>query len=166
MIEENPSCGYRTFAALLGLNKNTVQRFFQLKGWQVKKRSVGFRPRVQALPSIAKRPNERWATDLCHMWSGKDGWSQLALVINCCTRELLGWDLSHSGKSKTAESALEHALTSRFGCLGRVPEKFLLRSDNGLVFTSRNYMALVDLPPPAIPAIRREVLGLHGGGTC
>jgi putative transposase len=23
-----------------------------------------------------------------------------------------------------------------------------------------------DLPPPAIPAIRREVLGLHGGGTC
>ena len=37
---------------------------FQLKGWHVKKRPVGFRPRVQALPSVAKRPNERWATDL------------------------------------------------------------------------------------------------------
>lgn len=47
MIEENPSFGYRTVAGLLGLNKNTVQRIFQLKGWQVKKRSVGFRPRVQ-----------------------------------------------------------------------------------------------------------------------
>ncbi|AXT46025.1 IS3 family transposase [Chromobacterium haemolyticum] len=143
MIEENPSFGYRTVAGLLGLNKNTVQRIFQLKGWQVKKRSVGFRPRVQALPSVAKRPNERWATDLCRIWSGKDGWSHLALVIDCCTRELLGWHLSRSGKSKTAESALEHALISRFGCLGRVPEKFLLRSDNGLVFTSRNYTALV-----------------------
>ncbi len=113
------------------------------QGRAVKKRPVGFRPRVQALPSVAQRPNERWATDLCRIWAGKDGWSHLALVIDCCTRELLGWHLSRSGKSKTAESALEHALISRFGCLGRVPETFLLRSDNGQVFTSRNYTALV-----------------------
>lgn len=37
MIEENPSFGYRTVAHLLNFNKNTVQRIFQLKGWQVKK---------------------------------------------------------------------------------------------------------------------------------
>ncbi len=54
MIEENPSFGYRTVAHLLGFNKNTVQRIFQLKGWQVRKRPVGFRPRIQALPSVAK----------------------------------------------------------------------------------------------------------------
>src|SRR5690606_7243771 len=48
MIEESPSFGYRTVAALLGMNKNTVQRIFQLKGWQVKKRTIGFRPRIQA----------------------------------------------------------------------------------------------------------------------
>ena len=35
MIEESPSFGYRTVAWLLGLNKNTVQRVFQIKGWQV-----------------------------------------------------------------------------------------------------------------------------------
>lgn len=46
MINEEPSFGYRTVAALLGFNKNTVQRIFQLRGWQVKKRPVGFRPRV------------------------------------------------------------------------------------------------------------------------
>ena len=143
MIEENPSFDYRTVADLLGFNKNAVQRVFQLKGWQVKKRPVGFRPRVQTLPSLAKRPNERWATDLCRIWAGQDGWSHLALVIDCHTRELLGWHLSHSGKSQTAESALEQALINHFGCLGRVPERFLLRSDNGLVFTSRRYTALV-----------------------
>jgi putative transposase len=38
---------------------------------------------------------------------------------------------------------LEHALIARFGTLGRVPQEFLLRSDNGLVFTSRKYTALV-----------------------
>ena len=143
MIEENPSFGYRTVAGLLGMNKNTVQRIFQLKGWQVKKRPVGFRPRVQALaigggraqPTLGDRP-------VPHL--GRQGWlCHLALVIDCCTRELLGWHLSRSGKSKTAESALEHALINRFGCLGRVPQRFLLRSDNGLVFTSRSYTTLV-----------------------
>ena len=32
MIEESPSFGYRTVAYLLRMNKNTVQRIFQLKG--------------------------------------------------------------------------------------------------------------------------------------
>lgn len=41
LIEQEPSLGYRTVAGLLGMNKNTVQRIFQLKGWRVRKRSVG-----------------------------------------------------------------------------------------------------------------------------
>ena len=68
-----------------------MQRIFQLKGWQVKKRPIGFRPRVQAMP-----------TDLCRIWAGRDHWATLALVIDCHTRELLGWQLSRSGKAKTA----------------------------------------------------------------
>ena len=118
MIEQNPSFGYRTVAYLLDFNKNTVQRIFQLMRWQVKKRPVGFRPRIEALPSIASGPNERWATDMCQVWSGRDGWVSLALVMDCHSRELLGWHLSRSGKSKTAESALEQALIHRFGTLG------------------------------------------------
>jgi putative transposase len=65
------------------------------------------------------------------------------LVIDCYSWELLGWHLSRSGKSKTAESALEQALIARNGCLGKVKQSFLLRSDNGLVYTSRSYTALV-----------------------
>lgn len=33
LIEQEPSFGYRTVASLLSMNKNTVQRIFQLKGW-------------------------------------------------------------------------------------------------------------------------------------
>ncbi|SDG10955.1 putative transposase [Dyella sp. 333MFSha] len=143
LIEAEPSFGYRTVAGLLGMNKNTVQRIFQLKGWQVRKRPIGQRPRIQALPSVATRPDERWSTDLCRVWGGKDGWLSLALVIDCHTRELLGWHLSRSGKASTATGALEQALISRFGTLGRVNAPFLLRSDNGLVFTSRKYTSLV-----------------------
>jgi putative transposase len=132
MIEKEPSFGYRTVAWLLGFNKNTVQRVFQIKGWQVRKRPIGMRPRIEAVPSVATAPNERWSTDLCRVWAGRDGWATLALVIDCHTRELLGWHLSRSGKATTAASALEHALINRFGTLGKVPHEFLLRSDNGL----------------------------------
>jgi hypothetical protein len=84
MIEEESSFGYRTVASLLYFNKNTVQRIFQLKGWQVRKHPVCFfRPRIEALPSVATRPDERWATDLCRVWGGQDGWLTLALVIDC-----------------------------------------------------------------------------------
>ena len=109
MIEEEPSFGYRTVAWLLGFNKNTVQRIFRLKGWQVRKRAVGMRPRIQAVPSVATAPNERWSTDIARIWTGRDGWASLALVIDCHTRELLGWHLSRSGKASTASVALEHA---------------------------------------------------------
>ncbi len=143
LIEAEPSFGYRTVASLLGMNKNTVQRIFLRMGWQVRKRAVGHRPRVQALPSVAGQANERWATDLCRVWAGRDGWLSLALVIDCHTRELLGWQLSRSGKATTAASALEQALIARFGSLAPAPKPFLLRSDNGLVFTSRAYTRLV-----------------------
>lgn len=67
----------------------------------------------------------------------------LARVIDGYTRQLLGWQLSRSGKATTAAAAVEQALIARFGSLGRVQSPFLLRSDNGLVFSSRRYTALV-----------------------
>jgi putative transposase len=142
-IEKYPEAGYRTVAWMLNYNKNTVQRIFQLKGWQVNKKPRGFRPRVKAFPSAVPEPDTRWSTDLARVWCGKDRWCTLAVVMDCGSRELLGWQLSRSAKAQTAESALEHALINRFGCLGRVPKKFKLRSDNGLVFCSKSYIRLV-----------------------
>ena len=62
VIDTLPYADYRTVAWLLGENKNTVQRVFQIKGWQMRKRKSGNRPRLQALPSAASRLNKRCAT--------------------------------------------------------------------------------------------------------
>lgn len=64
-------------------------------------------------------------------------------MIDCYTRQLLGLHLSRSGKVSTAAAVLEQALIARFGTLGRVQSPFVLRSGNGLVFTSRDYTRLV-----------------------
>lgn len=97
-----------------------MQRIFQLKGWQVRKRALGQRPRIEAKISRAEKPDQRWATDLCRVWGGKDGWLSLALVIDCSTRQLPGWHLSRTGRASTASAALEQALITRYGTLGRV----------------------------------------------
>lgn len=89
------------------------------------------------------KPSTGWGQLQCRVWTGRDGWASLTLVIDCYSGELLGWHLSRSGRSKTAEAALEQALIARYGCLGKVRHPFLLRSDNGLVFTSHSYAALV-----------------------
>jgi putative transposase len=49
-VWKDPSFGYRTVAGLLDMNKIRVQRIFQLKGWQVRKRAVDSRPRCKTTP--------------------------------------------------------------------------------------------------------------------
>ncbi len=110
VIERFPTYGYRRIAIVLGWNKKVVQRICQLKHWQVRKRLKGKRPRISAVASVTQQPNHRWATDLARIWCGKDRWCHIALVIDCASRELLGWRLSSRGHTATAEAALEEAL--------------------------------------------------------
>tara|TARA_R100000306_G_scaffold53756_1_gene50655 strand:+ start:5149 stop:5481 length:333 start_codon:yes stop_codon:yes gene_type:complete len=63
--------------------------------------------------------------------------------MDCHTREALGWRLSPAGNAATAEAALEEALIYRYGTLGCAPDQITLRSDNGLVFTSRQFTKTV-----------------------
>jgi putative transposase len=142
-IEAFPSYGYRRLALLLGMNKKAVQRILQIKGWQVRKRPKGHRPRAKAMPSRTNRINERWAIDMTRIWCGKDGWSTLAAVIDTCNREVVGFRLSSSGKSQTAEAALQESIIYRFGRLERLRKPITLRSDNGLVFSSKAFTKTV-----------------------
>jgi putative transposase len=147
--EKEPSCGVRgTWSRLrfgdgLHVNRKKVHRLMKLKGWTLPKRRSGQRPRVKVTSSITESPNQRWATDLALIHCGRDGWCVFVPVIDCCTREVLGHALERTGRAKTAERALEEALLARFGTLRSAPANMLLRHDNGLVFGSRQYHAVV-----------------------
>jgi len=143
VIEKYPSYGYRRLALLTGINKKAVQRILKLKGWQVRKRAKGFRPRAKVMPSRSSLPNQRWAIDMTRVWCGQDGWATLACVIDTCSREIVGFRVSKSGKATTAESALQDGLIYRFGRLKKLFNPITLRSDNGLVFTSKSFIKTV-----------------------
>ena len=91
------------------------------------------------MPSKSSMPNERWAIDMTRVWCGSDGWSTLAAVIDTCTREIVGFRLSKSGIAKTAEAALQEGIIYRFRYLQKLNNSITLRSDNGLVFTSKSF---------------------------
>ena len=142
-MEAFPTYGYRRLALLLDMNKKAVQRILQLKGWQVRKRAKGHRPRAKAMLSKSEFPDQRWAIDMTRVWCGKDNWSTLAAVIDTCTREIVGFRLPSNGKSKTAEAALREGLIYRFKKPGRLEKQIILRSDNGLVFSSKSFTKMI-----------------------
>jgi putative transposase len=147
LIQRFPAWGYRRVWAWLkyreGLtvNKKAVYRIFRLKRWFVNQRKATPRPRVKSSRSVAGVSNERWAMDVTHIDCGKDGWGHLAAVIDCCDRQIVGYEFALRARAKEAERALEEACLGRFGTLrpeGAVP---VIRSDNGLIFQSRSFRA-------------------------
>jgi len=40
------------------------------------------------------RTGELWHLDMTSIWVAEHGWVYLNAVIDCCTREIVGWDLS------------------------------------------------------------------------
>ncbi len=95
-IEQYPEAGYRTVAWMLKLNKNTVQRIFQLKGWQVKKKARGLRPRIKAFPSAAPSPKPA----LVNRFSARMVWSRSMVHVSTGDRLLHTRDFRMATESK------------------------------------------------------------------
>jgi putative transposase len=145
LAREHPTFGYRRLWALLRfgdkvtVNLKKVHRLVKMLKLQVKQRLVAPRPRVQQQRSATTTSNERWAMDVTHVYCGAEGWGHLAAVIDCHDRQIVGYEFSLRGRSKEAERALEEACLSRFGTVRPVGHTPTIRSDNGLIFTSRRF---------------------------
>ena len=67
----------------------------------------------------ALHPNHVWQSDMTKVWAGPSvGWAYLVSVIDCCTREIVGWDLSLRCRTEEALAALNRAVLEAlpFGC--------------------------------------------------
>jgi hypothetical protein len=59
----------------------------------------------------ANKPNQIWQSDMTKVWAGPSaGWAYLVCVIECCTREITGWNLSLRCRSEEAIDAVEQSL--------------------------------------------------------
>jgi putative transposase len=85
----------------------------------------------------APLPNQKWQGDMTKIWCGIDGWGYLVNIIDCCTREWIGYHFSLRCSTDETLSALHMAVSSRFN--GERPRGLTLRTDNGPQLTSRRF---------------------------
>lgn len=143
IIQSEPAWGLRQITAVIrrdfGIhNRKKIHRIIKMNSWQVTKKPKGHRPRVKGWASRATEVNTRWAIDTTHILCGRDGWAHLTAVIDCCDRNIVGWRFSSSGSAKVATAALEDGLRARKIKYG-AKNNLALRSDNGLVFGSKEF---------------------------
>jgi putative transposase len=88
----------------------------------------------------ASRPNEIWQSDMTKVWAGPSvGWAYLVSVIDCCTREIVGWNLSHRCRTEDALNAAEQDVLHRLPA-GSREATLTLTTDNGTQFTSSRFL--------------------------
>jgi len=144
-----PTYGYRRVAWWLwrneGLrvNRKRVLRVMRERGLLVRSRRLRARRRKEWGRVEAVAPNQIWQSDMTKIWAGPSaGWAYLVSVIDCCTREIVGWNLSHRCRTEEALAAVEQAVLDRLPEGSRAAD-LTLTTDNGTQFTSTRFLETV-----------------------
>jgi putative transposase len=88
----------------------------------------------------AAEPNQIWQSDMTKIWARPAaGWACLVSVIDRCTREIVGWNLSYRCRTEDALAAVEQAILARLP-EGRRAANVTLTTDNGTRFTSSRFL--------------------------
>jgi transposase InsO family protein len=83
------------------------------------------------------QPDQAWGADITYIRTA-EGWLYLAVVIDLCSRKIVGWATSDSLAAELCERALEAAVQQR-----RPRHTVLHHSDRGVQYASDNYQGLL-----------------------
>jgi putative transposase len=78
-------------------------------------------------------PNQAWVGDITYVWT-LEGWAYLAVLIDLCSRRVVGWALRKTLSRELALGALRRALRARGDVRGLVHH-----TDRGSQYASREY---------------------------
>jgi putative transposase len=82
-----------------------------------------------------ERPRQLWRLDMTVVWVAEHGWCYLNAIIDCCTREIVAWQLELRCRADEAIAVVERAAALH----GIEPGELTLGSDNGSAFTARRF---------------------------
>jgi len=124
----------------LRINGKRVLRVMRERGLLVTPRRLRARRKKEWSRIVAEAPNQLWQADMTKVWTGANvGWSYLVSVIDCCTRDIVGWDLSLRCRTQEAIAAVERAVLEQMAD-GSRHYGLVLNTDNGTQFTSTRFV--------------------------
>lgn len=86
----------------------------------------------------APRPNQVWVGDITYIGTD-EGWLYLAVVLDLCSRKVVGWSMSERMTAALVCDALRMALFRR-----RRPHGVIMHTDRGSQYCSREHRSLLD----------------------
>ena len=144
VAEANQTDGYRMVAALtrqkLGraVNRKRVLRVMRERKLIQRRRPLSRRKRPGFF--VVERPRQLWQLDMTSVWVAEHGWTYLNAIIDCCTREIVAWELSLRCRADEAITVVDQAVAA----YGIQPGELTLGSDNGSAFTARRFRGRLD----------------------
>jgi putative transposase len=142
IVEEalaNQTDGYRMVTAFVrrrlgvAVNRKRVLRVMRERKLIQRRRPLERRKRPGFFR--VERPRQLWQLDLTAVWVGEHGWTYLMAIIDCCTREIVAWQLELRCRADEAIALVERAATAYAIQAGELT----LGSDNGSAFTARRF---------------------------
>ncbi|WP_394846013.1 IS3 family transposase [Pendulispora brunnea] len=126
------------------VGKKRVERLMREHGIFAKRRrrfrrttdsrhSYPIAPNVLARRFEAAVPNRAWVTDVTYVWT-LEGWLYLAVILDLCSRRIVGWAASENNDRHLANDALRRAVANRRPVAG-----LLHHSDRGSPYASDDY---------------------------
>jgi len=144
IVEEatrNQTDGYRMVTAFVSrrlgrpVNRKRVLRVMRERKLIQRRRPLERRKRPGFFR--VERPRQLWQLDTTSIWVAEHGWCYLNAIIDCCTREIVAWQLSLRCRADEAITVVEHAAAAH----GIEPGELTLGSDNGSAFIARRFKA-------------------------
>jgi putative transposase len=142
IVEEalaNQTDGYRMVCAFvrrkLGVpvNRKRVLRVMRERKLIQRRRPLERRKRPGFFR--VERPRQLWQLDMTSVWVAEHGWCYLNAIVDCCTREIVAWQLELRCRADEAIAVVERAVALH----GIQPGELTLGSDNGSAFTAHRF---------------------------
>jgi putative transposase len=144
IVEEasaNQTDGYRMVCAFVhrrlgvAVNRKRVLRVMRERKLIQRRRALERRKRPGFFR--VERPRQLWQLDMTSIWVAEHGWCYLNAIIDCCTREIVAWQLERRCRADEAIALVERAAVID----GIAAGELTLGSDNGSAFTARRFRA-------------------------
>lgn len=129
-------CGRHRIARLMRLHGIRAKTVPQFKVTTRSKRNQASLPDLVQRNFSAEQPNQVWTSDITFVWT-REGWAYFAVVLDLCSRMIVGWELSPRLNASLVTAAVQRAIALRRPTAG-----LILHSDRGSQYASTELIEL------------------------
>lgn len=137
LVAEGIACGRHRVARIRREQGIEARRRRRFKVTHYARRNKTTAPDLIRRKFLVERPNRCWVGDVTFI-STRAGWLYLAVLIDLCSRKVVGWAMSDRNDEPLVSAALRMAIAHRQPSAGLIHH-----TDRGVLYSSGNYRRLM-----------------------